>query len=485
MQNSNFFLSLTPIPMLSFVILVLLALAAMYLARKPFHRCMAALGLLIYHSLRLASFSVKLADRRLRHRNQEVLLSAGLEMTEHRLDKEFVRLSDVTGRTLQGVPIIQRRLSETVVTLEEDYEKCMEIPQQLPDWVKVIDAVANIKPSGDRMVINMLEQVHETLIEQHKAASEKYRNAVAERHKILGRLMPAWRRVCNILEKVEISISRLGKRSEKVDRLMEDYEGLRQRTDISLRQLSSSSLTQFIVSGTFLAVIVVAAIFNFHLLAIPMSEMVGSNNYLWLFKTSDVFSVVVVCLEIAIGVALMDAFRITHFLPIFGRMDDRQRKILYWLLLLVLAAMAFFEASLAYVRDQIIADLAALRQTLSGTDISEAAKSRIPTYGTIFLGFILPFLLMLGALPLESFITSSRTVLGVTASLLLRLVAFLLRLIGSISHYLLRLLVNVYDLIIFLPLWIENIIVQKLSKSADEKKPTESAGETSEVVEYS
>jgi hypothetical protein len=470
MQNSNLFLSLTPIPLLSFVILVLLALAAMYLARKPFHRCMAAFGLLVYHSLRLASFSIKMADRRLRTRNQEVLLSAGLELSERRIEREFERLGNNVGRELQGFPKIQRGLSETMLKLEEDYGKCAEIPQHLPDWVKVIDAVANIQPSGDRMVINMLEQVHETLVEQHKSAAEQFRRAVSERHQILSRLMPSWRRISHTLEKVEATISRLGRRSEKVDRLMDDYEKLRLQTDTSLRQLSSSTLTQFFISGMVLVIIAVGAIFNFNLLAIPLSEMVGGNNYLWIFKSSDVFAMFIVCLEVTVGVLFMDAIRITHLFPIFGGMDDRKRKIMYWMLLIGLTVMAFFEASLAYVRDQIAGDMEALRQTLSGVEISEVAKSRIPTFGAIFMGFMLPVILMLGALPVESFVTSSRTVLGVLASFFLRILAFLLRLAGSLGFYLGRLLINIYDLIIFLPLWIENLVMTQLAKPATDRK---------------
>ena len=126
----------------------------MYLARKPFHRIFGTFGRVIYSAMRLGSTSVKLAERRLQIRNREVLMSAGLELAERKVEGEFDRLSGVVQRDLEGYPQIQRTINENLQRLEEDYHACTEIPQKLPDWVKVIDAIANIRPTGDRMVVS-------------------------------------------------------------------------------------------------------------------------------------------------------------------------------------------------------------------------------------------------------------------------------------------------------------------------------------------
>ena len=135
METTNLFLSITPSPLLSVIIWFLMAIVVMYLARNPFHRSMASLGLLIYHALRLGSYSLKLADTRLQTRNREVLLSSGLEMSERKVEREFERISAAVERDLEGYPKIQRDLSETLLKLEDDYQKCGEISQSLPDWV--------------------------------------------------------------------------------------------------------------------------------------------------------------------------------------------------------------------------------------------------------------------------------------------------------------------------------------------------------------
>jgi hypothetical protein len=72
------------------------------------------------------------------------------------------------------------------------------------------------------------------------------------------------------------------------------------------------------------------------------------------------------------------------------------------------------------------------------------------------MGFILPFALAFVAIPLESFVQSSRTVVGEVVAAAMRGTAFLLRLLGNMARYSGELLVNVYDLLAFPLLWVEN-----------------------------
>jgi hypothetical protein len=458
------------LPVLYALPLLGLALFAMYLARKPFHRTISSFGRILYNAMRLASASVKLAEKRVQVRNREVLMSAGLELAERKVEREFERISTAVQKDLQGYPQIQRKISEDLLQLEEDYNNCTEIPEKLPDWVKVIDAIANIKPTGDRMVVNMLEEIHRTLEEQHKAAVERHRRDVSKRHGILSRMMPTWRATQKTLGGVQKMVSDLNQRSTKIDRYMDAYEKIRNKSDMAERQLSSSSLTQFFISGLVLAVAVVGAIINFNLVALPMSEMVGGASYIGAFKTSDVAGMFIVCLEIVVGVFLMDALRVTRLFSIIGSMEDRKRKMIFWVLFGMLTILATVESSLAFMRDQIAADMEALRQSLAGIEGGALSASNIPTIGQMIMGFILPFILTFVAIPFESFVSSSRTVLGLLAAWGLRILAFLLRLLGNLGFYCGRMVVNVYDLIIFPALWLEGVVVRMLSKKDAEPK---------------
>ena len=86
------------------------------------------------------------------------------------------------------------------------------------------------------------------------------------------------------------------------------------------------------------------------------------------------------------------------------------------------------------------------------------------------IGFILPFVLALVAIPLESFVHSARIVLGGLAVLGMRAFAFLLRLLGNIIHHLGSALVHIYDLIIFMPLWVEEKVTGRETQPAAKKQ---------------
>jgi hypothetical protein len=116
------------------------------------------------------------------------------------------------------------------------------------------------------------------------------------------------------------------------------------------------------------------------------------------------------------------------------------------------------------MRDRIAADMEALRQSLTGVVESDVAASNIPTIGQMTMGFILPFILTFVAIPFESFVSSTRTMLGILTVWGLRFLATLLRVLGNLGFYMGRLVVNVYDLIIFPSLWIEDLLARKALK---------------------
>jgi hypothetical protein len=73
-------------------------------------------------------------------------------------------------------------------------------------------------------------------------------------------------------------------------------------------------------------------------------------------------------------------------------------------------------------------------------------------------------------MPFETFVSSSRTVLGMAGAWVLRALGFLLRLAGNLGYYLCRMVVNVYDLIIFPALWLEALVLRKLATATSMQK---------------
>jgi len=453
-------LSITSNPFLSMLIWIVLLLAALYFARKPFHRAVGSLSKIIQNAMRLMAASVISAEKRLVLHNREVLMSAGLETAERLVEREFDRINAAVVRDLESYPNIQRQLTDLTTRLDEDYSSSADLPPSLPNWLPVIESIANIKHSGDSMVANMLGEINRTLTEQHKSAIDNYRSSNAQRHSILNKMLPVWRKVQRSLNHVRESIDNLNQRAKSIDRYMDEYEQIRRQTDKAARMLSSSSLNQFFISGLILMIAFGGALINFNLIALPMAEMVRGASQIGPYKMSDVAGLVIILIELTMGLFLMESLRITRLFPVIGSLEDKMRHRMIGITFALLAVLAGAESALAFMRDRMVEDTAALGQNLAGVEQAAATtRSMIPAVGQMIIGFILPFALAFVAIPLESFVASSRTVLGIVAAGVLRVIAFVLRLIGNIGYYIGRLIINLYDLIIFPSVWLEGVIV--------------------------
>ena len=429
----------------------------MYLARKPFHRCMASFSLIIRNSMRLFAASVKLAEKRLNDRNRDVLLSAGRQHAERCVEREFERISTAIQRDLEGYPQVQRKLNENLVKLDEDHHNSVEIPQTLPDWAKVIKAIASVRPSNDPVVGDMLKSIHQTLSEQHMKALEQHRIDASKRHVILNRMLPLLRGITKQLGGLDTSLSNLNFRAKRIDRYMDNYEQIRNQTDKAMRTLSSSSLTQFFISGLFLLIAFGGAFINFNMIASPMSEMIGSTSYIGQYKTSDVAVLIFILIELTMGMFIMESLRITRLFPTISSMDDKMRRRITWIAFSLLVILAGIESALAFAGDRIARDLGTFGQSMAGVEQSVSA-GMIPAVGQIIMSFIFPFALAFVAIPLESFVASFRTVIGMLVAGALRLFSFVLRLIGNIGYYTGRFVINLYDLLIFPSIWLEGVL---------------------------
>ena len=454
-------------PLLSILIWFVVAIAMLYLARYPAHRAIKSLSRVIHSGMRLASRSVLLAEERLVQRNKEVLLAAGRESLERLIEREFQRVDAVVKRDLSGYPALQHTLAEQITRIDEDYRESAELPPPPPTWVNAVKAIAKIPFNNDPTVANIFKEIHKSITKQYKSTMDEYRKSTGARHALLRQMMPYWRKLTQTLDQVGKKISGLQERATVIDHRMEDYEEIRAKTNKAERMLESSSMTQFFISGLVLLIAFGGAVINFNLIALPMSEMVGGGSYIGQFKTSNVAALVIILVEVAMGLYLMESLRITKLFPVIGSMDDKMRRRMIWVTFSILLILACVESALAFMRDRIAADMQALRQSLAAVEGGQSVNSWIPTVGQMVMGFILPFALTFVAIPLESFISSSRTVVGFVLVGLLRGTAFLLRLMGNIASYLGELLVNLYDVLIFPPLWIEKF-VQNRTQAVEE-----------------
>jgi hypothetical protein len=100
----------------------------------------------------------------------------------------------------------------------------------------------------------------------------------------------------------------------------------------------------------------------------------------------------------------------------------------------------------------------------------------------MIMGFILPFALAFIAIPLESFIHSLRTVLGLFAIALLRTLHLILRSSASLITQVSKVVINAYDLVIMVPLSIERGLKKGKKTFNKDVKTSSTSKQTIETV---
>jgi hypothetical protein len=293
------------------------------------------------------------------------------------------------------------------------------------------------------------------MVKAHGEAMEDYRKASSERHALLRRMMPDWRAIQETLGRVNTSVESVLARSMTIDRHMEEYDEMVRGEDRAVAVLSSSSVVYFFISAFVLAVATAGAAINFTLIARPMAEMVGGTSFIGDFRTADIAALVIIMVEISMGLFLMESLRITRLFPVIGALSDKMRVRMILITFTILLMMASIEAGLAYMREVLLQDELATSSLLRG-DTAAAVNPHlwITTAAQMGMGFILPFALTFVAIPLETFVHSLRTVMGVVAIGVMRAVALLFRVLASGSRHLGTLMQQVYDMLLFVPLWI-------------------------------
>jgi hypothetical protein len=461
---------ITPNPALSGVIWFIILSALFYVARQPAHQAILALTGAFYRGLRIAAHSIRRAEQNFSLRNREVLLAHGRDQKERVIEREFERIENSVRRDLADSPALYRRISERITKIEEDHQKSTDVPPSPPGWVDAVKAVANINSKGEPMVAKILEVIHSSLVKAHATATDEYRKATQTRHKHLKAIMPDVRKLETTLGLSDRNVATLLEKSKVIDRHMEEYEGILKKTDQAQRALSTSAFTYFVASGLVLAVAMVGAGINFRLIARPMAEMVGGNAIAGGLKISEIGALVIILLEVFTGIFLMEALRITSLFPAIGTLKDSTRVKMAWAFLFLLTMFASVEAGLALMREILVLDEQATNAFLRGEAVAAASNETfryITTAAQMGLGFFLPFVLAVVAIPLEYFFHTARTVLGTAVAAAMRFLAALLRVLGSMSKQLGVMLVHLYDVLAVVGMIGEGA-VRMMRRSADD-----------------
>ena len=460
-------------PLLSGFVLLVLAISLLYFARTPVHRALTRISRLAAGLLRLQAKALARLIQLLQMRNREVLLEMGKGQLERKLNRDFHRVNEIVANDLGQYPELQKNMSSLVTRLEEDYHQSAETAPPSPDWVEAITAIVNLKEAqkGNPVIVKVLDDLYTSIAEQQKKTLDTYRGSVSARHRLLHGMMPQWRRLNNVIERVGGSMRNLILQAEEIDKNMNQYREIYAGSDKAERMLRVSSLREFAVALFWMAIFVGGAFLNFHLISLPMPEMVGASSRIGTFTVAEVSALMIVLVEVAIGMLLMEVLHITRMFPAFGTLDERKRRILLWTFLGFILVFASIESGLAFMRDQIANDTAALRGLLVGGEAVDLVgtgtiSTLIPQAAQMLLGFLLPWVLIFVAIPFESFVESGRILLANLVIQVLHLLIILMRLTATMIRYLCDILLALYDIAVSIPLWLEHKISHRPAATA-------------------
>ncbi|MFV2089079.1 MAG: hypothetical protein ACC642_00335 [Pseudomonadales bacterium] len=450
-------LMLTDNPWLSALIWSVLLMTGLYLGRDSARKAIMAFARLLRGSLRLIARGLTNTREVLAARNREVLLVQGREVKERLVSREFERITATVNRDLTSYPETQRLLTETIQRIDEDHQTATDVPPEVPGWSRAVEAVAKVSTKADPTIRHVLEAIHASLAKAEAQSLTAYRSASKERHRLLSRMRPAWQTIQRTLKQTDRAVNSILERSRSIDRHMDEYEEIVRGSDRALHMLSTSSLVQFSIATLVVLIAVGGAFINFSLIARPMAEMVGGTSYIGQYQIADIAALVIILVEMSMGLFLMESLRITRLFPVISALPERTRITMVCVSLTLLTILASVEAGLAYMREVLLQDELATASVLRGAEASLlAAESMwITTAAQMGMGFILPFALTFVAIPLETFIQTARHVIGLFAMGVLNLLVLTLRVLGNLAWQAGNLLLHLYDLIIFAPLWIE------------------------------
>jgi hypothetical protein len=458
----------------SFIWLALL-ISLLYLGRHQAYQVIFSSFRMLHTSLRLWARSISQLITCLKLRNKEVLLAAGAAEVHTRIEREFNRINSIVQRDLSQYPALHREIKNAIKTVESDYQNGAESAPLPPAWGDVVATMTALPSNGDPAMNKILNNIKQSIDDAHTQSLSAYQKASSSRHKILAKMQPDWRKLDNKMDHVKGKVDALEERGQIIDSQMDEYLTIRRGEDKAANILATSSLTQFFISGLVLTIAALGGLINFQLIAMPMSEMVGGTSYIGSVKTSDIAALVIILIEIAMGLFLLESLRITHLFPMIGSMDDKMRRRMMVISFSILFILAGIEASLAYMRDLLAMDNEALQQSLLSTanttqvtaDASSAQFRWIPSVGQMIMGFILPFALAFIAIPLESFIHSLRTVLGLFAIAILKSLHLILRSSASMVTQMSKIIISLYDLVIMVPLSAEKGLDKIMAKKSN------------------
>lgn len=460
----NNFYFLPEMPGVSIAVWIVASMVFLFLAREPVHKMINAFSDATAGGLRKLAEWTKNAAQAMREKDRKVLLESGVAKIQGEILQEFSKIDMANTKSLAGYPKLQLRLDDNISQIERDYKECGQVTPEAPGWSEVIESIGRAQGStSDRIIENMLSEIHKSAVDGEKKALSEFRDVAAKRHKILGSMAPVWKRVEKLGKEINSQVEKVMENGRNIEKYMARYEKISAAEPESIDMLSSKVTKLFIISLIVICVGLVGAFINFNLIALPMSELVPAGVRVAGMAVSEVSALVIVALELALGIFMFEAIGVTHTFPQISNMTRGKRKIILFGCLFGLLFLSSVEASLAILRENLAAAKSALDISLAGESatVTDNINSQITLIGQALLGFVLPWILAVIAIPLEMFIEASQHAFAKIYTILITLLCHLANAIAYLIEGFFKILAHLFDIYIIIPVQIANLFTGK------------------------
>jgi hypothetical protein len=442
---------LPDMPGISIAIWVATSMLFLFFAREPMHKLIQVFSDSTAGGLRkMATWIQKSADK-MREKDRKVLLESGLAKVQGEIFQEFHKIDTANTKALAGYPELQLKLDESISKIDDDFQECGQVTPEAPGWSDVVETIARAQgKSGDRIIEKMLGEIHKSAIAGEKKALSELREVAGKRHKILGSMAPVWKRIEKLGKEINSKVDRVVESSRNMDKYMKQYEKLSSGGTQSIDMLASKMTKLFIISLIVIFVGLVGAFINFNLIALPMSELVPAGTRVAGLAVSEVSALVIVALELVLGIFMFEAMGVTHTFPQIAAMTRGKRMVILYGAFIGLLFLSTVELSLAG----------------ESATMADTIDSNITVIGQAMLGFVLPWILAVIAIPLEMFIEASQHAFAKFYALFITLVCHLANIVAYIIEGFFKILIHVFDIYIIVPLQLYKMITGKTLSTA-------------------
>ncbi|WP_428244359.1 hypothetical protein [Gynuella sp.] len=453
----------------------------LFFARSMVHQLLLALASWVSRLLRHMAKLLLIWLDKINVRNREVLLNQALQLQEQLIEREFQRIAGIVNNDLSGYPRLQKAIASQISLIEEDYQKCGLEPEPSPEWVEALAVIVELKKAqeGHPALLKILTDIHESAVSLQKKSLGDYRDAIARKHQLLHAMMPHWRRLHNSVSGIGGKIRGLVEHAAIIDRYMQSYEEIRSQTDQIHRQLLSSVASRFIRDCLLMVSGLAGIGLNLLLISTHFGGVIKVTESTPFIYTPQFLAITLVLMQLSVSMVLLELLRVTNMFAGFGRLSETLRRRLTWAFIALLLGFAAVESSSMLIEPSN--GEAAVEGILGiGGEYLPVGDSLLPVLPQMLLGFVLPLALTVVLIPFEGIIRDSRVIAGRLVEYFFVVMITVLRLMARYVAALLRLGIPLFDLLIFLPLWVDGFVREKTheikQKGAGKKEELPVAG---------